>query len=335
MNLKRFLLLLSIVLIFISIFGVYATSLSQNNQDIDYLLDNTDESELVGCCSVVLQLEGNNSVMSFRRDSNLTADIFIEEIDWHGMPAIKQYKTEEGYFCQVIITNNGWTIGYGGIDDGIDNEIIENITSTMITNDNSINEEKLHEIQEIKQKYQVGHLLIKAPNGNYGIATANTSFTGQLHPGDYVSIPNRESYFRSGSIPIGDSDKVKDVTELAATDKFGLSRRDITTFDYHSFRNETHMGNVVDIYLSNDNGSYNNLNCSLFRDDVHFKNKTFAAEDIPFCPNYQNLGSFESVHEIPDQPLWVVLMVLASLVMFVIILYVVIIRIVRYIRYKN
>ena len=56
--------------------------------------------------------------MSYRRDANLTADIHIEQVDWHGHPAIKQYKTDHGYFNHIIVTNDGWVIGLGGVDAG-------------------------------------------------------------------------------------------------------------------------------------------------------------------------------------------------------------------------
>ena len=132
MNLKRFILIISVVLILASILAVSASDYHHDINEVKYLLDNTDESELTGCCSVVLQLDGNNSILSFRRDSETPADIFIEEIDWHGHKAIKQYKTNGGYFCQVIITQEGWVIGYGGIDDGDDNKKIEEINLKIL-----------------------------------------------------------------------------------------------------------------------------------------------------------------------------------------------------------
>lgn len=158
---RRVVWIFGITLILISILGVCSAGNHHNNYDIQQVLAETNESDLTGCCSVALQLDGNNSMFAFRRDANLTADIYIEEIDWHGIPAIKQYKTTGDYFCQVIITSNGWTIGYGGIDDGPDNEKIEEITSQMITDDNSISDEKLAQIQKIKEPYKMGHLLIR------------------------------------------------------------------------------------------------------------------------------------------------------------------------------
>ena len=134
MDNKKFLLILGILIIFISVIGAYASEYKPEYGDLNFLLDETNESELTGCCSIACQLDGNNSIMAFRRDSPSGADIYIENISWHGKDAIKQYKTDGKYFCQVIVTNDGWTVGFGGLDDGEVNEKIENITGEMIAN---------------------------------------------------------------------------------------------------------------------------------------------------------------------------------------------------------
>jgi hypothetical protein len=296
---KRIILLLCVLLLSISILGVCANEYQQNNQSIQDVLENYDDNELTGCCSVMLQLEGNDSVFSFRRDAEFGADIFIEKIDWHGMDAIKQYKTSGGYFCQVIITSDGWMIGYGGLDDGPDNEKIEEITSGMITEDYSISDEGLAQIQDIKSNYPKGHVFIKAPNGNYGIATGKGHFTGKLLPGEYISMPNNYNYFRSGNISLNDSDKIATLTDLAASDMFGLTRRDISTFYYHDVDNDTFKGTVVDCYLSNDDGSRFGLGTAGLADDVYFNNTLFKAEDIPFAPDYEYMGTIVFSDETP------------------------------------
>ena len=117
--------------------------------------------------------------MSYRRDSDLDADIHIEKVDWHGYDAIKQYKTDNNYFCYVIVTSNGWVIGLEGTDDSIDNQIAENITAGMINDNNTISVEDLEKIQKIKEPYGKGHVVIKAPNGNYGFATVYKLKTGK------------------------------------------------------------------------------------------------------------------------------------------------------------
>ena len=77
-----------------------------SHQNADAMPVIFDENDEFGCCSVILQLDGNDSIMSYRRDANLTADIYIEQVNWHGHPAIKQYKNEHGYFNHIIVRQN-------------------------------------------------------------------------------------------------------------------------------------------------------------------------------------------------------------------------------------
>lgn len=299
MNLKKSMFVLGIIVLFVSMIAVSAEASQQNVHDIQEILDSTDASEMTGCCSIVLQLEGNNSMMAFRRDSGSAAEIYIEKIPWHGKEAIKQYKTSEGYFCQVIITNDGWVVGYGGIDDGPDNEKIENITGNMIANSNgTISEDTLSQVQQIKAAYGLGHLLIKAPDGNYGIASSTSHFTGKLAPGEYASIPNRDQFFRSGSIELNSSDKVKTMNELELSDGFGLTRRDITTFAF----NVGNVSNVTDIYVSNDDGSYWGMGTGGLVDNINMTGTYVKAADIPIAPNYKHIGNitFENANNDTD-----------------------------------
>ena len=301
---KKIILLLSLTLIFVSIIGVGASEYQYSMEEIKAILDSTDESEMTGCCSVVLQLEGNNSIFSFRRDASFSADIYINNYtDWHGHKVVKQYKTEGGYFCQAIVTDDGWTIGYGGIDDGVDNAKIENITAKMVNKNNTISEADLIKVQEIKAAYGLGHLVIKAPNGNYGLATATTHQTGHLEPGEYISLPNKFQFFRSGEIALNSSDKITTMTELAASDGFGLTRRDITTFHYYNMTNDTFDGNITDVYLSNDDGSMYGMSTGGLSDDVSFNNNTtIKGSDLPIAPKTIKFATVEFEPEHNDTP---------------------------------
>ncbi|MGX8693904.1 MAG: hypothetical protein ACSW71_03255 [Methanobrevibacter sp.] len=284
----------------VSIIGVCASDYQYDINELKVILANTDESDMTGCCSVMLQLEGNDSMFSFRRDASFSADIYIiNTTDWHGHKAIKQYKTDGGYFCQAVVTDDGWLIGFGGVDDGIDNERIENITAEMINDNNTISEDILTKVQEIKASYGLGHILIKAPNGNYGLATATTHQSGHLKPGDYVSLPNRYQFLRTGTIDLNTSDKVTTMVNLAASDMFGITRRDITTFHFHNATNDTFEGNITDIYISNDDGSMLGMSTGGLVDDVYFNGSTVInGSKIPIAPKYSKIGSvaFEPDH---------------------------------------
>ncbi len=332
---KRSIFILGIFLILVSVLSVCASDTQQNTYEIQRILDETNASDLMGCCSVALQLEGNNSMFSFRRDANFSADIYIEEIDWHGIPAIKQYKTDGDYFCQVIITSNGWTIGYGGIDDGPDNQKIEEITSKMITEDNSISEDGLIQVQQIKEPYKIGHLLIKAPNGNYGVAFSDNHFKGKLKPGEYLVIPNRQTYMNSGNLSLNTSDKVTAMIQLAQSDAFGLTRRDITTYNFHTFENKSSKVNVTEAYLSNDDGSQWGMNTAGLVDNVYFNKTLFKADDIPIAPKYQKMGNMtlhESLNNISKTTL---LIVLVGVVLLVAILFFIVYKTVKFIKFRK
>lgn len=289
---KRIIVILSVLVILIFAIGAYSASQNQDTQPITPNSNETDD----GCCSIVCQLDGNNSIISFRRDASYSADVTIEKINWHGKPAIKQYKEEGGYFCQVIVTYDGWVIGFGGSDDGDDNKIIENLTADMVLN-NTISNDTLQEIQDIKHKYGKGHVIIKAPNGTYGVAMENTHFMGDLKPGDYISVPNKYSYVRYGDIQLNSTDKIKIMNKLEISDAFGLSRRDITTFYFYNVNNDTFNGNITDIYVSNDDGSTFGMNTGGLADNILILNKTIKAADIPIAPNYTSIGSFNFTPE--------------------------------------
>ena len=179
MKFNKKIIVLSIFIFFILILGTYSTYIHQINNAVPVISNETDN---IGCCSVVWQLDGNNTMISFRRDANSSADVFIEKQDWRGIPSVKQYKDEGGYFSHVTVTHDGWVMGLGGIDNGEDNKRCEQIARKIITEDNSISEDYLKEIQLIKKSYKKGHILIKAPNGNYGFATPDKVKTGHLNP---------------------------------------------------------------------------------------------------------------------------------------------------------
>lgn len=336
MDNKKIILILGVLLIFISIIGAYALDYNPEYGDLNYLLDETNESDLTGCCSVVCQMDGNNSMFAFRRDAGYAADIHIEKINWHGKEAIKQYKTDGKYFCQVIVTNDGWTIGYGGLDDGDDNKKIENITGRMVAN-NTIDNSSLEEIQSIKNSYGRGHVLIKAPDGRYGVAMGYSHFTGKLNPGEYISVPNKESFVRTGNIQMNASDKVQTMHKLAITDGYGLYRRDVTVYDFHNFENDTTKGNITDITLSNDDGSTFGMSTGGSADNVNFNGTLFKKEDIPIAPKYQNVGNVTFTEPEPENPFGFVFNILYYLVMIIIVvvLFVIIIRLINRIRYAR
>lgn len=330
MNFKKSYLILVIFLIFISSFGLYSAFNNQNIDAIQVVQNPNNETDMVGCCSIIYQMDGNDTIMSYRRDSDLDADVHIEKVEWHGMQAIKQYKTDNNYFCHVIITSDGWVIGLGGTDDGVDNQIAENITADMINDDYTISQEALAKIQKIKEPYGRGHVVIKAPNGNYGFANVDKLKTGKLEPGQYISIPNDYSYSRAGEIPLNVSDKVQSIVELSQQDKYGVDRREIITYDVNIDSNN----NTTDIYVSNEDGSYLGINYTGFIDDVYFNNTLTAASDIPIAPSYKQIGSVSFYQDTSNFSKLITLVIIVLFVVFVAILYFLVSRFVRFIKFK-
>ena len=327
MNLSKKIFALAIMMIFISICGAYCISDHQNN-DLTPIISN--ETDSFGCCSIVLQLENNDTLMSYRRDSNYSADVFIEKVDWHGIPSIKQYKTDNGYFNHVIVTNNGWVIGLGGIDDGVDSELCENITAKMITDNYSISEDYLTQIQEIKKPYGRGHVVIKAPNGNYGFATPTIVKTGRLSPGEYISIPNDYELSRKGNISLAEQDKIKAMFNLSQTDLYGVDRREIIAYDIHL----TNESNSTDIYLANEDGSLIGKDYASCIDNVVFNNTTIEGKDIPLAPDYKKIGTISFEDKKIELTIFDYILISIGVILFIALLFIVLIKIIRFFRVK-
>ncbi|MEE0935498.1 MAG: hypothetical protein U0L42_07490 [Methanobrevibacter sp.] len=284
MNLNKKIFILIIFLGVISLSGAYC-AFNQENPVVN--APNNNETDMIGCCSIVLQLDGNDTLMSYRRDSDLDANIHIENVNWHGYNAIKQYKTDNNYFCHVIVTSDGWVIGLGGTDDGIDNQIAENITANMINDNNTISKSDLEKIQKLKEPYGKGHVVIKAPNGNYGFATVDKLKTGKLVPGQFISIPNDYQYSRGDNITIDVDDKIKSMNNLSRSDLYGLDRREIITYNVHIGENN----NTTDIYAANEDGGLIGVNNSIYIDDIYVNDTVIHGEDIPLAPDYIKIGS--------------------------------------------
>ena len=335
MSLKKKVIILSIFVFFISICGAYAI-LDFHNAD-NSIVNGLDlnETDASGCCSVVVQLENNSSILSYRRDASSGADIHIEQVDWHGKQAAKQYKVDGGYFNHVIVTNDGWIIGLGGADDGVDNQKCENITASMINDNFTISTDKLEQIQAIKQAHNKGHVVIKAPNGNYGFATPQIVKTGHLDPGQYISMPNHYSYSRAGEISLNDTDKIRTMTDLARSDMYGLSRRGITVYDF-----QTHAdNNTTDIYVSNDDGSLFGMATGGMIDDVYYNNTVIKGGDIPIAPNFKYIESMsftnDTVNGNSTYDSFVSILCIIGFVVFVAILFFVVYHAIRALRYSR
>ena len=86
------------------------------------------------------------------------------------------------------------------------------------------------------------------------------------------------------------------MNELAITDGFGLTRRDVTTFDF----DVTNEANTTKMYISNDDGSTHGMVCGEMYDNVIFNGTTIKGEDIPIAPTYKEIGNVTFANNYTD-----------------------------------
>lgn len=244
----------------------------------------------VGCCSFYIQVSSTDAVAGFRRDSTYAADLFIQPHKWYGRTAIKQHKNIQGYFFHSITTSDGWMMGTGGADYPDQNRAIEKLAGKMVSS-GKISKTILYKIQAYKAQLQIGHFAIKAPNGKYGLVWNTGIKIGKLKAGEYISVPNYQSYFRHGKFTDFDSNPSKAALKIGATDPYGLNRRDITVFHWKAkTSNEFKTSSSVIVCASNDNGQMRGMSTGYLQDNIHFKNNYISKYNLPKTPNMKILG---------------------------------------------
>ena len=234
------------------------------------------------CASALIQGYDKESSISFRRDGSRKATIYIKN-DTH---TVRQY-IESPYFSHVIVNKDGWLMGNGGIDDGTENIKVRDYTLTMMKN-NEISASYINKIFSIKKNFNVGHYIIKAPNGTYALISKyyNNVYTesGVLKKGEYIVVPNSPEYIRKGKYT--DYSKSGDISEITRSllshNGYGVNRRNIYTYHY---RNNV-INSTVTLYTANDNGKYVKRNDVKCVDDVISKNRYLLAKNIPVIDNY-------------------------------------------------
>ena len=81
-------------------------------------------------------------------------------------------------------------------------------------------------------------------------------------------MPNAYSYSRAGNLSLSTTDQVNAMTDLARSDLYCISRRGITTFDFHVGE----KSNTTTVYVSNDDGSLFDWNYVDYIDNYFFNN---------------------------------------------------------------
>lgn len=269
----------------------------QVDDNIKYYADgspvnNTDETDTDGlidlseCATAVLRVSDTESVISFRRDATNAADISIVGGKWGHINFVKQYKTAAGYFFQVIVTENGWLIGDGGVTDGSRNRQIESIVSEMVTK-KVINDNYLKKIYNIFGNDELGHFVIMAPNGTYGVVFTDRYHVSKLEPGEFVLCPNLYSKSQKGTYDHS-INPVDAAIKVIYTDSFGVNRRNVITYHYNA---NISSGQKIDVYASNDNGAGVGRSTAGLADDIYFFGKYHSKSSLPLTPKKVKLGT--------------------------------------------
>jgi len=249
-----------------------------------------DKSELTsGCCSVVLHENSTSFAYAYRRDSSYSADLYIKKIKLYGKEAVKEYKTTNGYFFHTIVLKDGWFIGSGGADIPSLNRYLENLGG-KIASKGKITNNDMKTAEKTLRKLGIGHFIIKSPEGNVGLSIYNRGSTRttvfKMKKGEYVSVPNSPSFYRKGSYTIQKKSSLVDAAiYTAATDRWGVNRRNIIAYDVKNINNST----KVSMWASNDDGKYVGRN-TLRADNIIYKGTTTKANSIPKIPNKKYIG---------------------------------------------
>ncbi|WP_299526722.1 Ig-like domain-containing protein [uncultured Methanobrevibacter sp.] len=253
--------------------------------------DKTDEDliDLSECSSAVLQVSDNEGVICVRRDATNAADIHIESGNWGDISYLKQYKTADGYFSHAIITSNGWLIGNGGVTDGSAFRQIESIASEMVTN-NQITNDYLSRIHKIISRYSLGHFVIKAADGTYGVVFTNLYHVGKLQAGQYVLCPNVYSMSQKGSYD-NNLNPVDAGIKKVYTDDYGVNRRNIMTYHWKLTNSPNGLSYSVDSYASNDDGKGVGRSTSYMADNVYYFNNFHSKNSLPLARDKLFLGN--------------------------------------------
>ena len=243
----------------------------------------------IGCSSIYVRANENESAIAFRRDSTYAADLYIVAKRWYGRYAIKQYKVTGSYFFHAITTSDGWLIGTGGWDDPTVNKNIESLAGKIVSS-NSLSSSLLNSIKGQEAKLNTGHFAIVAPNGRYAVIWKNTILRGKLQDGEFLDVPNLRAYFRKGNFSQFSNNTAKAALRIAATDTFGVNRRNIMVYRYKRTTKNYKTSSYVNVYGSNDKGNLVGRYTAGLKDNVYFKGEFISKNSLSGTPNMKFIG---------------------------------------------
>ncbi len=247
-----------------------------------------------GCCSVLVHVKKGYDVFSFRRDSVYTANLYIKKTSWYGKDALEEYKTTNGNFFHSIISKNGWIVGSGGPDiPYLNKQLMDLAGRTSVSG--HITASTIRSATSILRQMGMGHFLIKAPDDIVGIVTYNggnlKTELFKMSDGRYVSVPNSPSCYRTGFVST--TDPVDSTIKLAMTDRWGVNRRNIMTYQVQNVKDLINYSTSIKIYACDSRGT---------PDSIVFNGKLISKNTLPRAPNKKFIGQmvFKEPTNIPQ-----------------------------------
>ena len=268
-----------------------------NSEEItsEYSDESDSYEEENDCCTNVLQVSANESVISFRRDTySDPINIIIGNNSTH----VYQYKTANGYFQHITISKDGWLFGTGGARGTYLTQILAKGNSMRLAN--KITTADLNYIASLHRRSGFGHFLIKAPDGRYGAEIYRDGTlirTGTLKNGEFIVCPNSiKNYIKGDYVSYTKTtDVVKASRLVALKDKYGVYRRNVMTYHYTNNLTES----KVDFYVCNDDGSRVGVQSSRFRDNIVTFNRTISNKVLPTSADGMFVQSYVFKHPTP------------------------------------
>ena len=156
-----------------------------------------------------------------------------------------------------------------------------------------MNNSLLKKIRTQERKLATGHFAIVAPDGRYAVVWRSGYIKGKLKNGEYLDVPSARSLFRHGKYKKLSNDTAKAALKIAATDRFGVNRRNIMVYHYKRTTKDFKTNATVKVYGSNDKGNLIGRHTSRKKDNVYFKKKFISKFKLSGTPNQKLIGTHE------------------------------------------
>ncbi|MDD3454935.1 MAG: hypothetical protein PHR99_05580 [Methanobacteriales archaeon] len=241
--------------------------------------------------------------------------MIIDKMKFMGYDAIHEYKEDGGYFTHLIITEEGWIIGIGGKDNQSINKELEELGGEIVSK-KRIEEENIKEANSILRENQWGFFIIKSSDGKVGLTAydgrieANTISILNITEGEYVKVTNNPNCCEQGNFKEFDHDPTEAALKIAATDPYGLHRRDIITYEYNQGK--------VRVWASFDGGKL--LEGAMGSpDNIKFLGHEISGKKLPVVPNKKFLGNETLPQEKPGKqsmtPTIIIMAIIATFIL--------------------